>query len=367
MSGFMSAVGRSKQELDTPSLVVDLPKMERNIVRMTERIIGYGVNWRPHTKGQKVPAIAHQLLRAGAIGVTCAKLGEAEVMAAAGIQDILIANQIVGPEKIARLVNLRRQADVIVAVDSPENVAELSAAASARGVQVRIVVEVDLGMHRCGVPTPEAAVALAGQVANAPGLKFAGVEGWEAPCTRISDPAEKRACVEAAIGLLLDAANRCRAAGLPVDIVSCGGTGTYWITATIPGVTEVQAGGGIFSDVVYQEQYGLDHELALTMMTTVISRPAPTRIILDAGKKTYSSDSAAPRALGVEGVTSTSLSAEHTRLELSAPNTSLKVGDRLEFVVGYSDTTMHLHDELFGVRDGIVETAWPILGRGKLR
>jgi D-serine deaminase-like pyridoxal phosphate-dependent protein len=365
MSGFMSAVGRSKQELDTPSLVVDLPKMERNIVRMTERIIGYGVNWRPHTKGQKVPAIAHLLLRAGAIGVTCAKLGEAEVMAAAGIQDILIANQIVGPEKIARLVNLRRQADVIVAVDSPENVAELSA--SARGVELRIVVEVDLGMHRCGVPTPDAAVALAGQVADAPGLKFAGVEGWEAPCTRISDPAEKRACVEAAIGLLLDAANRCRAAGLPVDIVSCGGTGTYWITATIPGVTEVQAGGGIFSDVVYQEQYGLDHELALTMMTTVISRPAPTRIILDAGKKAYSSDGATPRALGVEGVTSTSLSAEHTRLELSTPNTNLKVGDRLEFVVGYSDTTMHLHDELFGVRDGIVETAWPILGRGKLR
>ena len=367
MSGFMSAVGRSKQELDTPSLVVDLPKMERNIVRMTERIIGYGVNWRPHTKGQKVPAIAHQLLRAGAIGVTCAKLGEAEVMAAAGIQDILIANQIVGPEKIARLVNLRRQADVIVAVDSPENVAELSAAARARGVELRIVVEVDLGMHRCGVPTPEAAVALARQVTDAPGLKFAGVEGWEAPCTRISDPAEKRACVEKAIGLLLDAAHGCRVAGLPVDIVSCGGTGTYWITATIPGVTEVQAGGGIFSDVVYQEQYGLDHELALTMMTTVISRPAPTRIILDAGKKTYSSDGAVPRALGVEGVTSTSLSAEHTRLELATPNTSLKVGDRLEFVVGYSDTTMHLHDELFGVRDGIVETAWPILGRGKLR
>ena len=181
MSGFMSAVGRRKHELDTPSLVVDLPKMERNIVRMTERIIGYGVNWRPHTKGQKVPAIAHQLLRAGAIGVTCAKLGEAEVMAAAGIQDILIANQIVGPEKIARLVNLRRQADVIVAVDSPENVAELSAAATARGVELRIVVEVDLGMHRCGVPTPDAAVTLARQVAAAPGLKFAGVEGWEAP------------------------------------------------------------------------------------------------------------------------------------------------------------------------------------------
>jgi D-serine deaminase-like pyridoxal phosphate-dependent protein len=367
MSGLMGAVGRTKQELDTPALVVDLPTMERNIVRMTERILGHGVHWRPHTKGQKVPAIAHRLIRAGAIGVTCAKLGEAEVMAAAGIQDILIANQIVGPEKIARLVNLRQQCDVIVAVDSAENVAELSAAASAKGVELRVVVEVDVGMHRCGVPTPDAAVALARQVADSPGLKFAGVEGWEAPCTGVKDPAEKRACVEQAIALLLDAARRCRAAGLPVEIVSCGGTGTYWITATIPGVTEIQAGGGIFCDVLYQENYGLDHELALTMMTTVISRPAPTRIIVDAGKKTYSSDGAIPRALGVEGVISTGLSAEHTKLELSVPNTSLKVGDRLEFVVGYSDTTMHLHDELFGVRDNVVETAWPILGRGKLR
>ena len=368
MSGFMSAVGRSKQELDTPSLVVDLPKMERNIVRMTERIIGYGVNWRPHTKGQKVPAIAHQLLRAGAIGVTCAKLGEAEVMAAAGIPDILIANQIVGAEKIARLVNLRRQADVIVAVDSPENVAKLSAAASAKGVELRIVVEVDLGMHRCGVPASDAAVALARQVADAPGLKFAGVEGWEAPCTRISDPAEKRACVEGA-----DRAPARRRQPLPRGRPA----GRHRELRRDRHLLDHRHDPGrdrdpgrrrhLLATWYYQEQYGLDHELALTMMTTVISRPAPTRIILDAGKKTYSSDGAVPRALGVEGVTSTSLSAEHARLELSTPNTSLKVGDRLEFVVGYSDTTMHLHDELFGVRDGIVETAWPILGRGKLR
>jgi len=367
MSTFMGAVGRRKDELDTPALVVDLPAMERNIVRMTERILGNSVNWRPHTKGQKIPAIAQQLIRAGAIGVTCAKLGEAEVMAAAGIQDILIANQIVGAEKIARLVNLRRHTDVIVAVDSPENVTELSKAACAKGVELRVVVEVDTGMHRCGVAGPEDAVALARQVHNAPGLIFAGIEGWEGHTTRIADPEDKRTQVQQAVGILVDAAQQCRAAGLPVEIVSCGGTGTYWISATIPGVTEIQAGGGIFSDVLYQEQYGLDHELALTMMTTVISRPTPQRVVVDAGKKTFSSDGAVPRAIGVADVTSTNLSAEHTRLELGTENTTLRVGDRVEFVVGYGDTTMHLHDELFGVRDGMVETVWPILGRGKLR
>ena len=360
-------VGRSKFDLDTPALLVDIPTMERNIERMTKRIIGKGVNWRPHTKGQKIPALAYMELAAGAIGVTCAKLGEAEVMAAAGIRDILIANQIVGPQKITRLVNLRRHADVVVAVDSADNVRELSAAATAKGVELRVVVEVDIGMGRCGVEPGEAAVKLARLVADSPGLKLAGVEGWEANCTAILDPAEKQACVQRSVGLLTGTAEQCRAAGLPIEIVSCGGTGTYWVTATVPGVTEIQAGGGIFNDVHYATDFGLDHEFAMTVLTTVISRPNPKRIVVDAGKKTMSSDAAPPRPLGLEGVRSVSLSAEHGRVELDQPNTSLKVGDKLEWIVGYTDTTVLLHEELYGTRDGQVEIVWPVLGRGKLR
>jgi D-serine deaminase-like pyridoxal phosphate-dependent protein len=341
--------------------------MQRNIARMADRIIGNGVSWRPHTKGQKIPALAHLELAAGAIGVTCAKLGEAEVMAAAGVRDILIANQIVGAEKVTRLAFLRRLVDVMVVVDSAENVRELSLAASAAGVELRVLVEVNVGMGRCGVEAGPPVVELARLVTDSPGLKLAGLEGWEAPCTSVLDPAEKRRCVERSIALLTGAAEQCRGAGLPIEIVSCGGTGTYWVTATMPGVTEIQAGGGIFNDIHYAEHFGLDHEFALTIMTTVISRPNPTRVVVDAGKKTMSSDAAVPWPIGLDGVKSVSLSAEHGRIELEEPNTALKVGDKLEFLVGYSDTTVHLHEEMFGIRDSRVEVVWPILGRGKLR
>jgi D-serine deaminase-like pyridoxal phosphate-dependent protein len=170
-----------------------------------------------------------------------------------------------------------------------------------------------------------------------------------------------------AVGLLTSTADACRAAGLPVEIVSCGGTGTYWITARLPGVTEVQAGGGILSDVVYREQMGVDHEQAATILATVTSRPTPTRIITDTGKKTMSSDAAKPQPLLKTPVKSVGLSAEHATIELETPSDSPRIGDKIEFVIGYTDTTVHLHDELYAIRNGVVEAVWPVLGRGKLR
>ena len=149
--------------------------------------------------------------------------------------------------------------------------------------------------------------------------------------------------------------------------MSCGGTGTYWVTAYLPGVTEVQAGGGILSDVVYREVMGVDHEAAATILATVTSRPTPTRIICDAGKKTMSSDGAIPQPLLNMAVRKVGLSAEHATIELEGPSTRPQVGDKIEFIVGYTDTTVHLHEELYAVRDGRVEAVWPVLGRGKLR
>jgi D-serine deaminase-like pyridoxal phosphate-dependent protein len=360
-------VGLPKDRLDTPALCVDLDVMEGNIARIATACREHGVAWRPHTKGQKVPAIAHKLLAAGAIGVTCQKLGEAEVMAAAGIRDILVANQIVGDQKIARLVNLLRHADVVVAVDDPDNVAALDAAARAKGVRLRVVIEVNIGGNRAGVEPGVAVAALARRIAEHPGLRFAGVMGWESHTTSIPDQAEKEHAVAAAVKLLTQSADACRSAGLPVDIVSCGGTGTYRFTTAQPGVTEIEAGGGIFSDVRYRTKFLVDHPYALTVMTTVTSRPNPRRIICDAGKKAMSSDAAEPLPLGVEHVKSVNLSAEHARIELTEPDTRLRVGDRVEFVVGYGDTTVHLHEELYGIRDGAVEIVWPILGRGRMR
>ena len=360
-------VGQPKQALDTPALLIDVSAMDRNIARMAETFRAAGVNWRPHTKGLKSPAIVERLLAGGAFGVTCAKTSEAEVMAEAGVRDILIANQVVGQAKIARLLHVRAMADPIVAVDSASNVDELAAAAQAAGTSLRVVVEVDTGMQRAGTAPGEATVALARRVARTSSLRFVGVMGWEGHTVRISDPVEKQRRVAEAVGLLTQTADACRAAGLPVEIVSCGGTGTYWVTARLPGVTEIQAGGGILCDVVYRESMGVDHEQAATVLATVTSRPTPTRIICDAGKKTMSSDAAPPRPLLDARVESVSLSAEHARIELQAPSPVPEVGSKIEFVVGYTDTTVHLHEELYAVRDGCVEAVWPVLGRGKLR
>jgi D-serine deaminase-like pyridoxal phosphate-dependent protein len=360
-------VGEDKRTLDTPALILDLDVMEENIARIVATCRDAGVNWRPHTKGQKVPEIARRLLAAGARGITVAKLGEAEVMAAAGIDDILIANQIAGERKIARLVALRKRCDVVVSVDDAGNVAALGAAAQAAGVRLRVVIEVNIGLNRAGVEPGEPCVALARLIGRQPGLAFAGVMSWEGHAAPIKDPAEKAAAVASAVAKLTRSAALCREAGMPVDIVSCGGTGTYRLSVAQPGVTEIQAGGGIFCDIQYRKNYGIEHPYAMTIVTTVSSRPNPTRIVCDAGKKAMSGDTAMPEPLGIAGVKSVRLSAEHVTIELEAPNTALRVGDPLEFVVGYTDTTVHLHETMYGVRRGRVEEVWPVAGRGRIQ
>jgi D-serine deaminase-like pyridoxal phosphate-dependent protein len=360
-------IGCSKWDLDTPALLLDLAVMERNIDRMATTFRAAGVNWRPHTKAIKVPQLAYKLMDAGAHGITCAKLGEAEVMAAAGISNILIANQIVGDTKIARLIALLDRADVIVAVDNADNVRALGAAASGAGKVLPVVIEVDLGMNRAGVQPGADTLALARLISECPGLRFAGLMGWEGQTIRIADREEKQRAVAAAVKLLTDSAGLCREQGLPVEIVSCGGTGTYQFTANLPGVTELQAGGGIFGDMTYREYMHVDHECAVTVLATVTSRPVSTRIITDTGKKTMSSDSAVPVPLIVPRVASVGLSAEHAAIKLVEPDTAIKIGDKIEFVVGYTDTTTMLHDEIYALRDGRVEVVWQVAGRGKLR
>ncbi|RIK38060.1 MAG: hypothetical protein DCC55_22315 [Chloroflexi bacterium] len=362
----MTEIGRHKTELDTPILWVDLDQLEQNIANLAQHCRQAGVNWRPHTKGIKTPAIAHKLLAAGAIGVTCAKLAEAEVMAASGITDILVANQVVGPQKIARLVNLLRHADVKIAVDNAAVVTALGEAATAKGVTAGVLIEVNTGMDRAGVLPGEPALALARHVAATPGLRLRGLMAWEGHTLAFPDPEQKRRGVEESIRLLLETVERCRRAGLPIEIVSCGGSGTYQITAAIPGVTEIQAGGGIFGDVTYQG-WGVPFAPALFVQSMVTSRPTPQRVIIDAGFKTLPRGFAAPRPLGLPGVKTLSLSAEHGNITLEESSQTPNVGDVIDLVVGYSDATVCLHEQLYGIRNGQVETIWPILGRGKLR
>jgi D-serine deaminase-like pyridoxal phosphate-dependent protein len=359
-----AASGLSVLTLDTPALLVDLDVMERNIATIASICRANGIGWRPHVKGQKTVEIVRKELAAGAIGITCAKLGEAEVFAAAGIRDILIANQVVGLEKMRRLVALAGNAEVIVAIDDAAHVAQLAAAFRGTGGKVGVVIEVDIGMHRAGLTPGQAVVDLASRVAGEPDLAFRGVMGWESHAVTIAAPEEKARLVAEAVRLLTMSAEACRRAGLAVDIVSCGGTGTLPYCAEQPGVTEIQAGGGIFSDNHYRQHYHADFPCALTVLTTVTSRPTPTRIILDAGKKSMSSDAAMPSVVGLAEVRQMRLSAEHGVVELEQPSEFPRIGDQLKLIVGYSDTTVHLHDEIVALRQGAIEAIWRVAARG---
>ena len=215
-----------KSALDTPALLVNLDVMDANIAHVAQACRTNGVAWRPHFKGHKTVEIAQRQIAAGAIGITCAKLGEAEVLAGGGIRDILIANQIVGPLKMARLASLLERADPIVAVDSEANIRELAEAMAGAGRVLRVVIEVDIGMHRAGAQPGPPVVALGAVIGQYPSLRLVGLMGWEAQTTAIADPAEKEKAVAQAIELLTHSAALCRAAGQDIRIVSCGGTGT---------------------------------------------------------------------------------------------------------------------------------------------
>jgi 3-hydroxy-D-aspartate aldolase len=360
-------VGGRATDLDTPALLVDLDILESNIQRMAGTFAEHGVGWRPHTKAIKIPAIAYKLLAAGAHGVTCAKLSEAEVMAAAGINDILITGPVVGKRKAARLACLSKVAQPIGVVDCVEHVDMLDEAGREYGVRIRTVIEVDIGLQRCGTQPGEPTLKLAREIGTREGLSFQGLMAWEGHALRVSPIEKKRQMVEDAVASLVDTARQIREAGLPVDIISCGGTGTYPLSAATHGVTEIEAGGSIYGDLVYQRNFGIDHPMAMTVISTVISRPNPTRIITDAGFKSLSTGQMMPEPKDVENLDSVRMSAEHGIIELTAPNTDVRVGDKLEWYVGYTDSTVVLHDTLYGVRDGIVEVAWEIVGRGKLQ
>jgi D-serine deaminase-like pyridoxal phosphate-dependent protein len=361
-----SPVGMSKHDLDTPALLVDLDKMEKNIETMAAICRKHSINWRPHTKGNKTPAIAHKLLDAGAIGVTCAKLGEAEVMAAAGIKDILVANQVVGVAKMHRLANLQRHADVMVAIDNPVHIQMISDAAEEIGVTVRVLVEVDIGMNRCGVLPEKPALDLARQAEAAPGVVFAGIMGYEGHVMDLPDQQKEKACGEA-IGHLAATKELLEKSGLACGIVSAGGTGSLSHTPGCRGLTEIQAGGGIFMDTFYPSAMnvrGLDQ--ALTILTTIVSHPAPDRAYMDAGRKTTFGAFSLPEVMDRQGIRVTALSAEHGYLELEKDAGLLQIGDKLELISGYSDMTVFLHNQIFGIRADRVEAVWEILGRGKL-
>ncbi len=358
-------IGLAVNDLDTPALLVDLDALEHNLAAMASFFAGRPARLRPHAKTHKCPQIAHRQLAAGAGGITCAKLGEAEVLADAGIDDILIANQIVGPAKIARLVELAARARLTVAVDDPANVAALGEAARARGVSIRALVEVDIGMGRCGVRPGAEALALARRVAASPGLELAGLMGYEGHLVFTKDAGERKTRVEAAMAQLLETRALLEEAGLAVQVVSGGGTGTYDVTGSYPGVTEVQAGSYVFMDATYR-QVRPEFRPSLSLLAMVISRPQRERLVIDAGHKALTSEFGLPEVQGVAGAEPPKLSEEHSRIALSQPDlVNLRPGDKIRLLPSHCCTTVNLHDRLIAVRGGVVADVWPIAGRGR--
>ncbi|MEO6810714.1 MAG: DSD1 family PLP-dependent enzyme, partial [Isosphaeraceae bacterium] len=360
----LSAVGLPVTDLDTPALLLDLDAFDRNVRTMADHFRARGVQWRPHAKAFKCPAIAHALRRAGAIGVTVAKVSEAEVMVAGGIDDILIAHLVVGPSKAARLAALQRRANVKATVDHLAHLPHLAEAARQAGVEIGLLVDVGLGMDRTGVTSPEAAVALARALAETPGLRFDGLMGYEGHTLMIEDPDAKRLAILEALGRLMAAKHAVEAAGLPCRIVSAGGSGSYQYSADVPGLTEIQAGGGVFACMYYIKGCRvLGHEPALTVLATVVSLPKLGRAILDIGQKSISQHRQMPVLKDQSEHRVINLSAEHATIALESGE-PFQIGQKVEVIPGYSDLTFVLHDRVLAHRQGRIEAVWDLPGRG---
>ena len=361
-------VGTPKEELDTPCFVIDLEVMERNIQKMASYFQDRPAKLRPHMKHHKTPAIAHKQLAAGAVGVCCQKLGEAEAMADGDVDNILITYEIIGTAKIRRLMSLcQRCSNLMVTVDDAANVADLSEAAQAFGVTLGVLVDVDSGQHRCGVPPGAPAVELARAVARSAGLDLKGICGYEGHLQAVVDREERVIRARQAMEQVVATAEAIRKEGLSGEIVSAGGTGTYNITGDFPGVNEVQAGSYLLMDAAYRRVLQ-DFDVAGTVLASVISHVDADRAVLDSGMKAISIDQWPPEVVGLPGVQVKGVSDEHMTLTLTdSDSRQLRPGDKVELIPGHNDTTVHLHSHLFATREGKLETVWEVAGRGRIR
>ena len=363
-------LGDPLDALDTPSMIVDLTLMEENIARLMERFRGKEVRVRPHLKTVKSPDLAQKMLAAGAVGGCVAKVSEAEVMAQGGIEDLLITTEIVGKPKLARLVTLVQQHSRIkVVVDSEVGAQELNQAMRKAQLSVDVLIDINVGQNRCGV-MPGEALQLAQYLDQLSNIHLVGVQGYEGHLQHIHDPEERTQRCLKAMKLLTDTATNLRSAGFPIEVVTTGGTGTAEICAGCDGVTEVQPGSFIFMDTDYRNAIGPVYSNALTILSTVVSRPASNRAVVDAGLKSLSIDSGMPEPRGLVGITYRPGGDEHGILTWdSGVPTSLQpqVGDRIAFIPSHIDTTINLHDYYYAYRDGKLEAIWQVAARGKVQ
>jgi D-serine deaminase-like pyridoxal phosphate-dependent protein len=358
-------------DLDTPTLLVDNDRLERNIAEMAARAAAGGKALRPHTKTHKTPEIARMQLAAGASGLTVAKLGEAEVLAYAGCKDIFIANQLVGWMKVQRLMALLEHAKVRVGADSMEVAGPIGVAAKSHGWQVPVMIEVDTGLGRSGTRSLEEALLLARQITDQPGLEFLGIFTHEGHLYRGKEGGVDAEAAAAVATQMRETASALRDQGTPCREVSVGSTPGSKLLAPEPGLTELRPGVYVFNDCT-QVRRGVEPDrCALTVLATVISVRPDGRVVIDAGTKSFASDN--PFAEKTYGevldhpeLTFSGISEEHGHLQAEGA-ISLKVGDKIRVVPNHACTCVNMHNSLTTFRGESVADTLYIAGRGKIR
>ncbi len=365
--------GMAEADIQTPALVLDLDALERNIRKMGDYAKAHGMRHRVHGKMHKSVDVAKLQERlGGAVGVCCQKVSEAEVFARGGIRDILVSNQVRDPAKLDRLARMPGLgARVIVCVDDIDNVAELSAAATRHGTMLECLVEIDCGAGRCGVTTAAEVVAIARAIGGAGGLKFTGIQAYQGAMQHLDSYDDRKAKLDIAIAQVREAVDALKAEGIGCDLVSGGGTGSYYFESNSGVYNELQCGSYAFMDADYGRILNKDGnridrgewENAFFILTQVMSHAKADKAIVDAGLKAQSVDSGLPVIFGRNDVEYVKCSDEHG--VVADPGGALKVGDKLRLVPGHCDPTANVHDWYVGVRDGVVECVWPVSARGR--
>lgn len=366
--------GMDEADIQTPCLILDLDALERNIKKMGDYAKAHGMRHRAHGKMHKsVDVLKLQMELGGAVGVCCQKVSEAEVFAREGIKEILVSNQVRDPAKIDRLAQLPKLSggEVIVCVDDIDNVADLSEAAQKHSTDLGVFVEIDCGAGRCGVTTTDAVVEIAKAVRDADNLTFRGIQAYQGAMQHIDSFDERKAKLDAAIKQVSDAVEALKAEGIETDLVSGGGTGSYYFESNSGVYNELQCGSYAFMDADYGRILDEDGnridagewENAFFILTSVMSHAKADKAIVDAGLKAQSVDSGLPVIHGRDDVEYIKCSDEHG--VVSDPKGVLKVNDKLRLIPGHCDPTANVHDWYVGVRGGKVETLWPVSARGK--
>jgi D-serine deaminase-like pyridoxal phosphate-dependent protein len=363
-------IGAAVAEIETPALVIDLDAFDRNVAKMAAFARTAGVRVRPHAKTHKSAAIARRQIAAGAVGQCVQKVGEAEALVRGGVADVLVSNEVIGERKLRRLAALARDARIALCFDAPQAVDAASRVAKDFGVTLGGLVEIEVGMERCGIAPGCAAAALARRIADAPNLTFRGLQAYHGRAQHLPTYQERAQ----AIAFAIDAVNETLAAlgdeKLACEIIGGAGTGTFAIEAASGVYNELQVGSYVFMDTDYARIGGknggryAEFEHSLFVLASVVSVPVADRAIVDAGLKSYSAEKGPPWVHGRDDIEVTGVSDEHGKLKLGAGARRLRVGEQVWLIPGHCDPTVNLHDWYVGVRNGRVEALWPIDARG---